>query len=270
MSLLTSSIDLDMIEPPSPSMEAQFQNSELEYFAKLMLKSGDTVRPIILSKISPISFRILEGYFEYYAALKAQEIDEQFTAIRAYVAPKESESSLLEQYHFLRDRHSNSAPDTSNTSNRQIAAPHIPITTSDDTSLNKVVERLESSLNQTLQTLFTDLSTKIATLDQRISDLSSQTVNLAPSKLPKKPLIQIDPAKQNKILEDMNTMSVHELQVQIAKSNPTPKNIIPSFAESIHKGRQTKLYTSLNDVFTRAKVAKLGDKTFDKIINAWQ
>ncbi len=63
MSLLTSSIDLDTITPPELS---QFQPSQIEQLANLFLQAGDTVRPILLRKISPISFQILEGNFEYY------------------------------------------------------------------------------------------------------------------------------------------------------------------------------------------------------------
>ncbi len=106
MSLLTSSIDLDTINPPAIS-NSQFPIHQVENLANLFLKAGDTVSPILVRKISPISFEILEGHFEYYAAIKAQEIDEQFTAIRAYVVPPDLESTILEQYQFLR---SHSAP----------------------------------------------------------------------------------------------------------------------------------------------------------------
>jgi len=107
MSLLTSSIDLDMIISPVSQDISQFQSSQIEHLANLFLQAGGTIKPILLRRASPISFEILEGYFEYYAAIKAQEIDEQFTAIRAYVVPPDLESTILEQYQFLR---SHSAP----------------------------------------------------------------------------------------------------------------------------------------------------------------
>ncbi|BBC24165.1 hypothetical protein [Pseudanabaena sp. ABRG5-3] len=101
MSLLTSSIDLDTITPPATS-NSQFPDQQVENLANLFLKAGDTVSPILVRKVSPIAFEILEGHFEYYAAIKAQEIDEQFTAIRAYVVSPDLESTILEQYQFLR------------------------------------------------------------------------------------------------------------------------------------------------------------------------
>ena len=100
MSLLTSSIDLDTITPPAIS-NSQFSAHQVENLANLFLKAGDTVSPILVRKISPIAFEVLEGHFEYYAAIKAQEIDEQFTAIRAYVVPPDLESTILEQYQFF-------------------------------------------------------------------------------------------------------------------------------------------------------------------------
>lgn len=102
MSLLTSSIDLDTITPPSAVPSSQFPAHQVENLANLFLKAGDTVSPILVRKVSPIAFEILEGHFEYYAAIKAQETDEQFTAIRAYVVPPNLEATILEQYNFLR------------------------------------------------------------------------------------------------------------------------------------------------------------------------
>jgi hypothetical protein len=102
MSFVPFSIDLETIISPEPITRSQFQESQIEKLANLFLQARDTIKPIIVRKISPISFEVLEGYLEYYAALKAEQIDEQFTSIQAYVVPTELESTVLEQYNFLR------------------------------------------------------------------------------------------------------------------------------------------------------------------------
>ena len=144
MSLLTSSIDLDMIVSPVSQEPSQFQSSQIEQLANLFLQAGGTVKPILLRRVSPISFEILEGYFEYYAALKAQEIDDQFTAIRAYVVPTDLESTILEQYNFLRSL-STSAP-------LEISAPQTQPETQPDLAQieNAIANRLEQKLSVTV------------------------------------------------------------------------------------------------------------------------
>jgi len=153
MSLLTSSIDLDTITPPAVS-SSQFPTHQVENLANLFLKAGDTVSPILVRKISPIAFEVLKGHFEYYAAIKAQEIDEQFTAIRAYVVPTDLESTILEQYNFLRSL-SSPAPV------ENIAPPN----KSDDRELDlakveqAIAERLEQKLTAAIE----------KTIEERIS-----------------------------------------------------------------------------------------------------
>ncbi|PZV13696.1 MAG: hypothetical protein DCF20_14600 [Pseudanabaena sp.] len=145
MSLLTSSIDLDMIVSPVTQEIPQFQSSQIEHLANLFLQAGGTVKPILLRRVSPISFEILEGYFEYYAALKAQEIDDQFTAIRAYVVPTELESTILEQYNFLRSL-------ASSTSTEITSSPTIKAEQEQDLSQmeNAIANRLEQKLSATI------------------------------------------------------------------------------------------------------------------------
>jgi len=137
MSLLTSSIDLDTITPPAIST-SQFPAHQVHSLANLFLKVGDTVSPILLRKVSPIAFEVLEGHFEYYAAIKAQEIDEQFTAIRAYIVPPELEATILEQYNFLRS-HSASTP-----------MPNPPQVTNVSPDLDKIEEAIANRLEQKL------------------------------------------------------------------------------------------------------------------------
>ncbi len=236
MSLLTSSIDLDMIISPVSQEISQFQSSQIEHLANLFLQAGGTIKPILLRRVSPISFEILEGYFEYYAAIKAQEIDEQFTAIRAYVVPPDLESTILEQYKFLR---SHSAPTPTPD------APPVNHETSPDLAKieEAIAKRLEQKLTATIEkTIEEQISASLQTivgqvtkqLDAHLTDFrqslslvpihtvlgtSNQPSNLAPEPLPEK-ISKSKPAPKSK-----TTPKTNKPKTETSKTTAKAKNI---------------------------------------------
>ncbi len=300
MSLLTSSVDLDMIEPVSldgiPDFRNHQNNDQVESLANLFLKLGDTVRPIILRKISPISFRVLAGHFEYYAALKAQEKNEQFTAIRAYVVPPELESTILEQYDFLRSL--SSSTDEITPTPTSSTSPQLP----DLAQMEKnISDRLEQKLmgnlrsmientvkqivNESLEGFGSQISNQITNhLDKQLTELKQSLVVVAADQTTKskapvktqvpsksKPAADIlnnkntddnDP-KRLEVVNDCNTLNMADLERKLAKS--AKGNI--KFARLIHEQRSHQLFTSIDDIKTNVK--GLAEKTMQKIIDAW-
>ena len=181
MSLLTSSIDLDTIAKPTSEEIPQFKKGQIEDLANLFLQAGDTVRPIILRKISSISFQVLEGHFEYYAALKAQEIDEQFTAIRAYVVPPELESTIVEQYRFLRSLSLStpieSAPTHTHEGSQNLEKMEQSITQRLEQKLTATIERrIEEQMSFSLQVIVNQMTKQ---LDTHLIDFK-QSLSLVP------------------------------------------------------------------------------------------
>jgi hypothetical protein len=298
MSLLTSSIDLDAIAPPTAEV-SQFNSSQIENLANLFLQAGDTVRPILLRKISPISFQILEGYFEYYAAMKAQEIDEQFTAIRAYVVPPNLESTILAQYQFLR---SLSLPTTIEKTvepptNQQLDLAQIEKAIANSleqklaATIDRIVEeRISSSfqafatqMTQQLDTHLLDFKKSLASVNidkiaepMQPPDLSSEQVpqkaikTKAPAKTKSKPAGSATAKKTNlddnnpkalQVLNDLNTMNFADLERKLAQS----KN--GKFARPIHELQSEQKFQSIKDVIS--KVQGLAEKTMQRIIDAW-
>ena len=248
MSLLTSSIDLDMIISPVSQEISQFQSSQIEYLANLFLQAGGTIKPILLCRVSPISFEILEGHFEYYAAIKAQEIDEQFTAIRAYVVPPELESTILEQYKFLR---SPSAP---------IPIPNPPPVTNVSPDLDKIEEAISNRLEQKLT----------AAIEKTIEDRISASLQVIVGQITK----QLD-AHLTDFRQSLSLVPVH--QVLEAKTQPnqsipeiTPEKAVEVVPEKTIKA--VKVQTTSKSVpkatakpkTERAKnTAKVKDKNID-------
>jgi ParB family chromosome partitioning protein len=206
MSLLTSSIDLDMIKSPAGDAIPQLNESDVEELAKLLLLSGDTVRPIILRRISPISFQILEGYFEYFAALKAQEIDDRFASIRAYVVPTELESTVLEQYNFLRS------------SSTSIPIPNLPPVTNVSLDLDKIEEAIANRLEQKLT----------AAVEKTIDDRINASLQVIVGQITK----QLD-AHLTDFRQSLSLVPVH--QVLEAKTQPTQSipEVVPEKAVEV-------------------------------------
>ena len=298
MSLLTSSIDLDTITPPTVHV-SQFQDSHIQNLANLFLKAGDTVSPILLHKISPIAFEILEGHFEYYAAMKAQEIDDQFTAIRAYVVPPDLESTIIEQYQFLRSLSTPvAAPATENLAkNLDLAQMEQAIANRLEKTLSTTIDRiLEERLNSSLQVLTNQitqhLSSQLLDLKQSLSsapisqvlEVPTQPTTLAPESSPvkskptkaSKPKAPTSKAKANSIdnndpkalqvLNDLNTMNFADLQRNLAKSTKTNTKFARPIDEMRLQQPEQK-FQSIQDVI--ANVAGLAEKTMQKIIDAW-
>jgi|GEM_PF-985559 len=203
MSLLTSSIDLDTITPPATT-NSQFPVHQVENLANLFLKAGDTVRPILVRKISPIAFEVLEGHFEYYAAMKAQEMDEQFTAIRAYVVPPDLELTILEQYKFLR---SHSAPIPTPT------PPPVNRETSPD--LANIQEEIANQLEQRLT----------AAIEKTIEERISASLQAIVGQVTKQLDAHLTDFRQSLSLVPMHTVLENSNQPNTLVSEPLPEKI---------------------------------------------
>jgi hypothetical protein len=307
MSLLTSSIDLDMIVSPISEEPSQFQSSQIEQLANLFLQAGGTVKPILLRRVSPISFEILEGYFEYYAALKAQEIDDQFTAIRAYVVPTELESTILEQYNFLRSL-SISAPLEISASQTQpetqpdLAQIENAIANRLEQKLSVTVDRIvEERINASLQIFANQITQQINLhlLDFKqslafvpISQVLSPTQPIisvpesAPEKIPKskttktattkaKATSSKPRAKDKFISDDPKVLQVIN-DLNTMNFGDLQRNLAKSakgntkFAKPIYElklQQPEQKFQSIQDVI--ANVQGLAEKTMQKIIDAW-
>lgn len=308
MSLLTSSIDLDTITPPAIS-NSQFPVHQVENLANLFLKAGDTVSPILVRKVSPITFEVLEGHFEYYAAIKAQEIDEQFTAIRAYVVPPNLESTILEQYNFLRSLSSPAPveniapPNKSDDRELDLAKVEQVIAERLEKKLATTIDRIiEERISSSFQAFATQMTQQLDThlLDFRRSLLLTNNKNTEP---PIQPIQPIDlptesvskrtsktekPAKtkaktersttsKNKDIEENNPKSLQVLNdlntMNVADLERKLSQLKPSkrnLAKPIHTQRSQQPDQKFQSISDlMSKVDVIKKPTMQKIIDAW-
>jgi hypothetical protein len=101
-----------MVEDIHPSLpRSEFSETDLNEAAQLILKMGGIITPPILLQTGIDSYTIVDGTFEYYAALKAEEIEPlRGETINAYVIESEQEKTAYEKQIKL-FRHRSTAPE---------------------------------------------------------------------------------------------------------------------------------------------------------------
>jgi hypothetical protein len=98
MKISISNVRIKKIESPTTPMK--FDELELKKAAQLILDMEGVVTPLILQRTAPEqeAYTIIDGYFQYYAALKAMSIDSRKgKTINAYVFDSKDEVSFYQQ-----------------------------------------------------------------------------------------------------------------------------------------------------------------------------
>ena len=215
MSFVPFSIDLETIISPESLIRSQFQESQIEELANLFLQARDTIKPIIVRKISPISFEVLEGYLEYYAALKAEQIDEQFTSIQAYIVPPELESTILEQYEFL----------------QSLSAPAIA-----DPSEQSLINLIERTIAKQINPLKSSLQDVNAKLDQKVvsPQVSTSKQLIAPPEIAISNSVEQQLAKLTQTIKSVELIWILPItliiqRTRMIRSSRIPTTIPPAF-----------------------------------------
>lgn len=142
-----------------------FSELELEQLAKLSLEASGLINPIVLRRTSMQSYEVVDGHFEYYAAVKAKEREPmKGEMIPAFLLEPENEEVLLEQVKVLRQGGSqavipvnppvepavNPIPVLSEPErDRQPIDPTLQLTplTEEIKQLKSIIQNLESNLN---------------------------------------------------------------------------------------------------------------------------
>jgi len=101
MKLPTSLVAVKKIS--SSVARSSFPAEEIEKAAHLIIGVEGTINPIILRRTSLESYEVVDGYFEYYAAVRAREISPlKGEMIQAIILEPENEKALLDQVDLLR------------------------------------------------------------------------------------------------------------------------------------------------------------------------
>lgn len=147
MSLNPSLIPVKKIT--SSQARSTFPSEVIEQAAKAILEAEGTINPIVVRQISLREFEVIEGHLEYYAAVRAREIDlERAEMIDAIVVQPENEAAILEQIQLLRPHQDSEKVDR---------------TTSDSSTIEYRLNNLEKQI----ETQLGDLGRKLLELQQQ-------------------------------------------------------------------------------------------------------
>jgi len=230
---------------------SSFSAEEMERAAHLIIDVEGTINPIILRRTSLESYEVVDGHFEYYAAVRAREISQlKGEMIQAIILEPENEKSLLEQIIIFR-KGSSAKPETNqDSSNLESRFANLEkVFTLQFEQLRKNIQNLERSISEVANKV------KNSGVEEELIDvIVKRVVNAVPAltssaRSEKK---SIDELKQNPL--DLNLASERELA--------TIPGIGQATASRIVERRQIKGgFTSIEQL---SEIEKITKNTIDK------
>lgn len=221
-------VDVSSIHSTVP--RSQFSAHQLETLAQSILSAGRLVSPLLLKQMGHDKYEVLIGDLEYYAALRAKEIDpRKGEVVSAFIIPPNLEDSAIDQLRYL----------------SQISDLPEPV------SVNEIdlrITQIESRLNMALHDLELSHRRDIKRLDDDINSLKT--------KIPQR----VEP------LEAFNSISLAVLAQKLSAANvrgKTAKRIL----EQIEFERQQEPFKSFTDIVSR--LDGLSAKRILSILDTW-
>ncbi|MDB9518079.1 ParB N-terminal domain-containing protein [Roseofilum reptotaenium CS-1145] len=214
---------------------SEFAVDDLENLAQSILKSDGLLMPLILKQTGPESYEVLAGDREYYAAVRAKEINPRAAEmVNAFVVPPKLQEAALEQVSALHSQ-----------------PTQVVNTGSEAVSMGAVEQRLnnlESRFDATLQDMKQTHQQAIKDLQQQINGLQEQI----PAKI--------------ELLELLNHANSVELLEKLAIANIRGKTA-DKLIDAIETARRQEPFKSFSDVIKRVK--GLGDKRMITLLDVW-
>ena len=228
-------VDVKSITSTIP--RSQFREDDLDKLAQSILASGGLLSPILLKQTGLENYEVLAGDLEYYAAVKAKEINPRAAEmVNAFIiSPKQQEAAMKQVFTLSKLKSSEATVQQSSVTSTSIS----------DLRLTN----LESRLDAAIQEIKKSQHQEIRRLDEEIKGIKG----LVPSKI--------------EVLETFNDSSPVELAKKLVFANIRGKTA-ESIVNSISQEREKAKFVSLSDAVKRIK--GLGDKRMINIIDAWR
>jgi hypothetical protein len=231
-------VDVKSIQSSTP--RSNFKVDQLETLAHSILETGGLLSPLLLKQTGPESYEVLVGDLEYYAAVRAQELDpRKGEMVNAFVVPEEVQKAAVAQATLL-------SPTPQPTATPDQPTPATTPAPAGDADLR--ITNLESRLNEAIRDLKQSQDRDIKRLEQTVNDLKAQ--------IPQR----VEP------LDAFNTLSLPEL-AQKLKAAKLGDKTTDKMLKSIEKERKKGEFKSFTDIVKR--IDGLGDKRMLAIIDTW-
>jgi len=226
-------VDVKSIQSTTP--RSNFKVDQLETLAQSILETGGLLSPLLLKQTGAEAYEVLAGDLEYYAAVRAKEIDpRKGEMVNAFVIPPKQQDAAVAQAALL-----SPAPQPAATS---LATPG----PAGDADLR--ITNLESRLDEAIRDIKQSQDREIKRLEQAVNDLKTQ--------IPQR----VEP------LDAFNTLSLPELAQKLASCRVVGKTA-EKILKSLEKERKKGKFTSFTDIVQR--IDGLGDKRMLAIIDTW-
>lgn len=242
-----SRVEIESIS--SSKSRSDFSEIDLDLVAEKILESGGIIKPLVLKKTGFEKYEVVEGHFEYYAAVRASEKNEHETEVNAVIISPESEEAVLKQVEALK-RFENSNQPTTTTS-------QATLTTVDTDSRLTSLELILENINKMINELKTEQKRYIQKLEDKLKEIQGKNL------------------KQMPPLEVFNTLNIVELTFRLKTTGFSDKKAA-KIAESIESERHKREFSSLSDVVARVRITHgkrmqkgISDGKMVEIIDSW-
>lgn len=245
MKLLTSLITVKNTQSNLP--RSSFPADDIEQAAQAILDAEGIINPIVVKRTGIESYEVIAGHFEYYAAVRAREINpRQGEMISAYIVGSDKEVAVKTQIELLRN-----TPKVSSTSTSESSSP------AQTGDFKEQLHNFETYVNQRLQDF-----------------KEAQTQN---QQFIKKELEQFEQnlPKVTKPIDIFNKDEIVDL-VQKLRAGSFSEKQANDAAKAIITERKKKPFSSLGDVIERVKIKQktrtvraITEKKMVELISSW-
>ncbi len=235
---------VDVKDITSDVPRSNFTEAELENLANMILESGGIIRPLILKATGAENYTVVDGHFEYYAAVRAREKDpRKGEMVNAFVISPKSEDVVAKQAEVLRGIESfEKQPE------RQVKY------SSDTTNLEPRLANIELRLEKQINELKSEITQERQKVEVKLKEIESLITQ------------RVEP------LNALNTLSKDELAIKLQRSKVRGSEKIAKAIDDARRKKKNKEFADYRDVFESVKslsAAKglLGEKTMLTIID---
>ncbi|MEM9922674.1 MAG: chromosome partitioning protein ParB [Cyanobacteria bacterium P01_D01_bin.50] len=228
-----SLVDVRSITSDVP--RSNFAEADLDNLADIILEAEGIIRPLVVKTTGIESFSVVDGHFEYYAAVRAKEKDaRKGEMVNAFVISPKLEDLVTKQAAILRGKESSSEPVQ---------------TTSGTSNLESRLQNLELRLEKQINELNSIIRQERETTDEELKQLKNKIPQ------PSHPLTLI------------NTLDKDELTLKFQRSRISRAEKLSKAIIDARDKKSNKEFSDYCDVVNSVK--GLGDKTILTIIDEW-
>jgi DNA uptake protein ComE-like DNA-binding protein len=177
---------VDIVSVHTSSSRSGFSQDEVEKLARNFLLSGGSTKPLIVRRINEEEFDVIEGHLEFYAALRAKEIDDNFEMIQAIILDSKNEKAIIEQVNLFKKAVNSPSPPPDNQVVERIKNLEDQLSSDINNLKIQLSNQTElSNLEDILKSKFDALKKELIS-EQFIQKIADKIIELLPNKTPSK------------------------------------------------------------------------------------